>query len=106
MCPIVICVAFTHACVCVQQDTTVKILGETCTDEKIRNFVAALGWFCRRYKLDRRPEHSTKTCVVYLATALATNSKETDQRVAIKFMSNATEYLNEISLRKGIDPRF
>ena len=59
-------------------------------------------WFCRRYKLDPRPEHSTETCVVYLATENTLDGR----RVAIKFMSDRAQYKNEIEVRKGIATRF
>ena len=77
-------------------------LGERCPNKQIRNAVKAMGWFCRRYRLDRRPEHSTETCVVYLAT----ENNPAGRRVAIKFMSDRAQYENEIEVRNGIDTRF
>ena len=83
---------------------TVSELGERCPHKEIRNAVQALEWFCGRYKLDHRPEHSTETSVVYLATEFIADDP-TGQRVAIKFMSDKAQYEKEMSLREGLDPR-
>ena len=89
----------------VQAGVSVAELGERCANKQIRNVVQALGWFCRRYRLDRRPEHSTETSVVYLATEFMPDNRN-GKRVAIKFMSDKTQYDSEIALREGLDTRF
>ena len=79
-------------------------LGECCANKKIRDAVIALEWFCGRYRLDQRPEHSTETSVVYLATEFMSDNPS-GQRVAIKFMSDKAQYESEIEARKGLDSR-
>ena len=89
---------------CTQSGLSLSELAERCPDKHIRDAVCAMGWFCRRYKLDPRPEHSTETSVVYFATTLASD-KPGGQRVAIKFMSEKAQYESEIECRKGLDTR-
>ena len=84
-----------------QNGISVANLGERCPNKQIRNAIAALGWFCGRYRLERRPEHSTETSVVYLATALMPDNPS-GQRVAIKFMCDKAQYEKEIENREGI----
>ena len=79
-------------------------LGERCPHKQTRNAVKALSWFCGCYKLDPRPEHSTATSVVYLATEFMSNNPS-GRRVAIKFMSEEAQYESEIEARKGLDTR-
>ena len=80
-------------------------LGERCPHKQTRNAVEALGWFCGRYKLHPRPEHSTETSVVFLATEL-TSDNLSGRHVAIKFMSEQAQYESEIKFRKDLDTRF
>ena len=87
-----------------QDGISVADLGERCSLKKIRGVIKALGWFCGRYKLDRRPEHSTETSVVYLATKFMADNPR-GQRVAIKFMSDKDQYERETQVRKSLDPR-
>lgn len=87
-----------------QDGVSVAELGERCSNKQIRNAVQALGWFCGRYRLDRRPEHSTETSMVYFATEFMSDNL-TGQRVAIKFMSDKTQYESELKARKGLDTR-
>ena len=105
VCCVCVCVCAVYVHVCVQHEVSVAELGERCPNRQIRHAVKAMGWFCGRYKLDRRPEHSTETCVVYLATEFVINNT-VGRRVAIKLMSDQAQYENEIAVRKGIDTRF
>ena len=90
---------------CTQGGISVADLGEGCPNKQVRNAVQAMGWFCGRYRLDSRPEHSTETSVVYLATEFMSNNPS-GRRVAIKFMSDQAQHENEIAVRKGIATRF
>ena len=80
-------------------------LGHRCPHQQTRNVVKALGWFCGRYNLHPRPEHSTETSVVHLATEL-TSDNLSGRHVAIKFMSEQAQYESEIKFRKDLDTRF
>ena len=91
-----------------QNNTSVSDLVKDCTHKHICNAAKKLWLFCGRYKLDRRPEHSTETSVVFLASQKKKDAdfvpgKSSGQRVAIKFMVAKASYEREITVRERLN---